>query len=169
MSRTGRMFCGIAVVAAALFAVLIVISLGWLSPEGLSNFDARLLGYDVDAAQAYLAALPDSGRALYLGVFRWLDTVFPVLAAFTIGGATWMIMAEHHLVRRIAASGMAAAYLVMDLAENAYVAQMLRSEGSVAQALVDRSSDMTQLKWLFLGLSLILLLALWRRNKGGAA
>lgn len=169
MNLTGRTLWAIAAVAAVMFVVLAVMSLGWLSPEGLSNFDARVLGYSTDEARAYLSVLPESSRAMYLGWFRALDTVFPLLAAIAMCGILWLNTAEWHLFRRVTSLGMIVAYLMMDLAENNFVGQLLESDKPVDPALVDRASDMTQLKWLFLALSLVLLGAVWRRNKGSVA
>ena len=126
----------IAVLAAVLFAVLLVISLGWLSPDGQSNFDARMMGYDVEAARSYLATLPESSRAIYLGVFRWIDTVFPILAGIAIGGFTWQAAVRLRPARRVGFLGLTGGYVLMDLTENAQVAQMLRSDGPVAKTLV---------------------------------
>ena len=168
MSRASRILISIAVVAVALFGVLVVMSLFWLRPEGLGNFDGRLLGYDVDAARAYLSALSDQGRALYLGPFRWVDTVFPILVACAIGGTIWRTALGFPVAQRIAMLGVVVAYLVVDLSENAFVAQMLRSVGPVSAELADRASDMTQMKWALFAASLVLLDVLRRRNKTGS-
>lgn len=166
MTRAGRILRTLAAAAAGMFAVLAAMSVGWLSPEGLSNFDARVLGYDADDARTYLAVLPDSSRALYLGWFRLLDTVFPVLAALAIGGILWLNTADWHILRRVVSLGMVLAYLLMDLAENSVVGRILETGDLVDSTLVGRASDLTQLKWLFLALSLVLLGAVWRRKQG---
>ncbi len=168
MSRAGHILGLIAVVAAILFAVLAVISLGWLSPQGQSNFDARFLGYDVADAQAYLSVLPKEDKVLYLGLFRWIDTVFPLLAAVAIGGATWLNSSSRTMLWRMASLGIVAAYLILDLAENAFVAQMLRSDVPVTAGLVEKTSVITQLKWVFLAVSIAYLIVGWHRKRGEA-
>lgn len=169
MTRMGRTLRTLAAVAAGMFAVLAVMSLGWLSPEGLSNFDARLLGYDADDARAYLAVLPESSRALYLGWFRTLDTVFPVLASLATGGILWLSTADWHILQLVVSLGMVLAYLMMDLAENSVVGRIIERDDPVDAALANRASDLTQLKWLFLALSLVLLGAVWRHKQGRVA
>ena len=168
MSSGWHIIRGIAVLAGVLFAVLVVLSLIYLRPEGLSNFDGRFWGYDVEAARAYLSALSGEGRGVYLGPYRWLDTAFPILATCAIGGAIWRSASGYSGVRRIAMLGVVAAYLVIDLSENAYVAKMLRSEGPVSAELTDRASEMTQMKWALLAASLVLLDVQRRRNRRGS-
>ncbi len=51
---------------------------------GLPPFDLRPQGYDLDAALAYLVALPPEGVALYLGPIAQLDTAFPILMGLTL-------------------------------------------------------------------------------------
>jgi hypothetical protein len=52
---------------------------------GLAPFDLRPLGYDLAEAQAFLRALPDQGRQLYLDVQQRLDIGYPALLMLVLG------------------------------------------------------------------------------------
>ena len=45
-----------------------------IQSQGMVPFDLRAMGYDLAAAQAYLAVLTEAGRKLYLGPIRVTDT-----------------------------------------------------------------------------------------------
>ncbi|MBM1310415.1 hypothetical protein JQT66_09585 [Sulfitobacter mediterraneus] len=156
----------------ALFLALAVLSKGWLEPDGMLIFDSRLAGYGLAEANTYLGALEAGQKQLYLGWFRWLDTVFPALLTFCLAGVVWGQARGVHPAMRLSLMIIPAAYLVMDLAENALVAEMLRSAALDADT-VGRASGFTIAKWGFLALSLGLCVWAWRwapkqRARGGS-
>ena len=66
---------GLPLLTAVVYGIL-VIGLGLSLSDmagGLQPFDLRWQGYDLADTQAYLAALSDAGRALYLGPIRLAD------------------------------------------------------------------------------------------------
>ncbi len=134
---------------------------------GLQPFDLRVRGYSLVEAQDYLAALPAEGSARYLGPVRVLDTLFPVLMALTL---MWW-MRPHRGAMGLVCMAVAAGYAVLDLAENAAVATLLRAgvDGADATA-VALASALTQAK--FVAFAVAALLAAWRlaqRSKRVAA
>lgn len=129
---------------------------------GLKPFDLSPLGYDLAAARSYLIALPPEGVALYLGPIRLLDTAFSVLMGLTL---LWW-MRPFSGVTGIIGAVAAVAYLVLDLAENAAVAVMLRAgpEGVVASD-VTLASALTQAKFAaFVLAAALAAAAFWRRT-----
>ncbi|MEM9967291.1 MAG: hypothetical protein AAF755_04230 [Pseudomonadota bacterium] len=152
--------------AGIVFAALLVLSGGWIAPSEQPIFDVRLAGYDTAAAQAFVDALSAEQRRLYLGVFRTLDTAFPVLLAATLLFGLWILAGAGWRFSQICAAFFAAAYLVADLWENALVAEILRSTATVDADLVARASALTVSKWVTLGLGLYLTGAAWLRGPG---
>lgn len=116
---------------------------------GSSALDLRLSGYSVQSARAFLNALSDEGRALYLNVQRRLDTAYPVLLCIiacwsilwaTRGVARWVVMVL------VVSSVMG---MLCDLTENAHIAAMLRlPPEAVTDAQIIRASTLTQAKAL---------------------
>ena len=141
-----------------LFAVLAVLSKGWLEPDGQVIFDSRVLGYDLTTAQRYLDALSEAQRRLYLGTFRTLDTAFPLVLTTTLVAVVLHHWRGGQRAMRGFSICLILAYLAFDLSENAVVAQILRSEEGASQALVARASALTTSKWLMLGLALMMTL-----------
>lgn len=151
-----------AVASAVMFAALAILSKGWLEPGGLVIFDSRVQGYDLAAAEAYLGALSAGARALYLGVFRTLDTAFPVLLSLTlIVGIVTRAPGALGLLRMIALAA-TVAYLALDLSENAVVAQMLRAPEALTADLVTQASKLTVGKWITLSVATFLTALTWR-------
>tara|TARA_R110002049_G_scaffold140930_6_gene302344 strand:+ start:1452 stop:1967 length:516 start_codon:yes stop_codon:yes gene_type:complete len=144
------------------FVALAVMSKFWLEPDGLIVFDSRLRGYDPAAARAYLAALSADQRALYLGAFRVLDTVFPIVLAGTLAGVIWRGAGVRLAMVRVLALLMPGVYLMLDLTENALVAVILR--GQATDATIVLASALTQGKWLVLAVAM--LLAVWAMRRG---
>lgn len=133
-----------------------------IEPAGLVIFDSRLAGYTLQDAQVFIAALSEAQLAVYLGLFRWLDTLFPVLLAVSLIGAIWLnTHAEPRRMRTAALLG-PLLYLVFDLLENAQVAQVLRAGSDLAAPLVDTAATYTQAKWMCLALSLLVVFWAWR-------
>lgn len=152
-----------------LFVALLVITGRALTPDGLAPFDSRFTGYSAEEARKYMAALARvQGTETYLGVFRALDTVFPVLLALTFLGAIWVNTGALGLPWRVLLVAAPALYLYTDLFENARVAQMLVAGPDVASGLVRKASTLTQVKWICVAASLATIVAAWghRRVKG---
>ena len=154
-------------VSGVLFVALAVLSKGWLEPGGALIFDSRVAGYDGAEARAYFTSLEPRAVDLYLGLFRVLDTFFPI----------FLTLAILLLARRtqgpigLAAIPAALAYLFFDLRENALVAEMLRAGKEMSDALVVSASGATLMKWVTLGTSgLLLALAhfMSRKERAGA-
>lgn len=168
MSRDARVFWVCAVTAGLFFVALVVVSKSTLETGGMLIFDSRVLGYKDPAAREYLAwiaGMPDA-RATYLGMFRQLDTVFPVLLTVAMGGGIWLNTRSSNMVRRVLMLGAPGAYLLMDLMENARVAEMLQAGVGVADQVIRQASSFTMMKWTLLVVSLLVLLnEWWRRRK----
>ena len=161
-----RLLAGTGVLSVALFAALGILSKGWLEPEGLPIFDARLVGYDLTAAQAYLQGLTEDARELYLGLFRWLDSLLPVALFLTLAGLLWQGSAGHWVPLRALIMCLPVLYLVADLLENAQVAEMLRAGVPLDAAMVRVASTYTQMKWLSLGLCFVMIMVGWLARRG---
>lgn len=146
----------VAAATAAAYVMLLWVGLGMLQPDagGQLAFDARIWGYDRAAAESYLAALTEEGRAILLGPLRMLDTIFPPLAGLLLALLIW----------RGGRPGLAPvpfAYTAVDLWENATVAQMVREN---APELADTASNLTQGKYALLLLALAVTWMVWRRG-----
>ncbi|WP_425038950.1 hypothetical protein [Primorskyibacter sp. S187A] len=152
----------LAILSALLFGALIWLSATYLTPQGYDTFDGSPLGYDLTYAREYLSALQDTdgALALYTGPVRLLDTVFPVV--FT----GLLVMMLHHasrtwsLVPQLFLFLIPGTYLVMDLAENALVGQILSTNVQELRAdLVNQASGFTVSKYIALGASVLALVA----------
>lgn len=152
-------------IAALLFAALAVLSNLWLQPAGQLVFDSRVAGYSLAEARAFLEVLNADQVALYLGLFRWIDTVFPVLLAVTLV-ALIANRKGRDLLRGVAAIA-AFLYLFFDLRENALVARMLKTSENLSEELVASASMATMVKWGALAVSFgVLLWVIWRERRG---
>lgn len=147
--------------SAILFGALVVLSEIYLSVgEGL--LDGRVIGYDVDAVAKYLGQLPNESRTFYLGTFRTLDTILPPLLGLTFIALIWSLGQKFWRSTII----FPLIYVIADLRENALVGQILRAGLKNLDAnMVANASNMTQLKWLFIVLSLGVVLWLWRKGR----
>ncbi|TDK50604.1 hypothetical protein [Antarcticimicrobium luteum] len=168
MSRARIAYWAVFMAALALYAAMVGGTLPAIARDagGLTPFDMRPMGYTVAEARAFLAALGDEGRALYLGPQRWLDLAYPVLLAIVLIGAVRMLIRRFWLqlgLSLAALGGMAADYL-----ENARVAAMLVAGGAVADELIGAASRATQLKagltsLVMLAVCVALARAAWKR------
>lgn len=167
MSRSARFFWVCAVTAVLCFVALAVISKTTLEPEGMLIFDSRFTGYQAGPARDYLAWIVQSPDALatYLGTFRQLDTVFPVLLTAALCGAVWLNTAGANPIRRVLLMGAPGAYLMMDLMENAKVAEMLRSGVEASDLLIRQASTFTVMKWILLFVAVLVLANEWLRAR----
>lgn len=148
--------------SVGLFIALGLLTKGWLEPSGHSVFDSYLTGYSAETARAYLTALTPEQTALYLGLFRWLDTVFPIILALTLGGFIWTQASGAAKPLRVLAAVSPGVYLVFDLSENAAVAYLLWSGPEVAEAAIKQASTYTMGKWISLGLAALVCIWAWR-------
>ena len=151
----------------AVYGVIVLWSLPIIAAEagGWVPFDLRPGGYSYDEARAFLAALTDAGRAQYEGPQRWLDMVYPVLLAATLGWAAWHLTRDtpewvRPLVLLLIGMGTSFDYL-----ENLHVADMLAAgpEG-LTEALADAASAASVNKALMTTLAFFGILGLLLRN-----
>lgn len=143
--------------------------------NGLLPFDLRPGGYSFSEAQAFLRALSDAGRAIYLGPQRTLDLVYPALLATVL---VWSIRAQaqaigQRLARGLQVLGMVAAGLgmVSDYMENHAVTQMLRMGDNADRAMAAAASGWTVAKSAATSIAMLVLLALlaWRLQRRPSA
>lgn len=124
-------------------------------------FDMRILGYSYAEAQAFLTALSAEGRAFYLGPAMRLDLFFPAMLATVLAVANWHLLGARRLVWKFWVAGLAAGFAVFDYLENATVAGMLRVvPDEVTPEMVALASQFTVVKYGFVGICLVVLLAL---------
>ncbi|MDK3019040.1 hypothetical protein [Pseudodonghicola flavimaris] len=146
-----------------LFAVTLAVygtMAGWTLPAiardagGLAALDMRPGGYSPEEARAFLVALGDRGRAIYLGPQHRLDLIYPALLALLLIGAVRALIAPLWLqicLSLLALGGMAADYL-----ENARVAALLRRADAIPDAALVAASRATEFK---AGLTALVMLA----------
>lgn len=155
----------LAALSVASFGALVWYSVMVLKPSagGLLPFDERVLGYTFDDAKAYLTALSNGGRAVYLVEVRILDTVFPIFLALYLGylamhlAGDWM-----HPWSRMILVLPAAGYVLMDLCENALVAEILRAgPQGITTDMVALASEFTVTKWFLVLVSFGVPAVLW--------
>lgn len=163
MSPTAHFIRVCAIAAAACFVALAVTSKLWIEPDGMVVFDSRLTGYSDADARLFLETITQAQTQTYLGLFRWLDTVFPILLTISLIGTIWLNTAgERPVMRGLALLG-PAAYLAMDLSENALVARVLLQRWDpVSDAMILRASTYTQAKWMCLALSVLVVFWAWK-------
>ena len=146
---------------AAIYAVMLLWTLPTITAEadGLTPFDLRPLGYSIDEARAFLAALSDEGRALYLDTQLRLDTVYPVLLMVTLVLATSLLTSPGWLRWLLVAPAVLG--MVFDLLENHVTRQMLRAgAGGLTEQLVEQGSRWSILKSGFTTISMTAVLVL---------
>ncbi|WP_372837349.1 hypothetical protein [Puniceibacterium confluentis] len=155
----------LAALAAALFVALSYYTYTVVIPEagGLWTFDMRVLGYSAETARHYLETLSSRGRAVYLLEVRWLDTVFPVVLGTVLvlaaraGGARVLVLP-------------AVVYVLLDLLENMFVAQLLRAGAErLDPHLVELAALSTMGKYAALVCAVGVVVAQGLRRSGRAA
>ncbi|GAB5448505.1 hypothetical protein [Gymnodinialimonas sp.] len=160
--NAARAIKGLAMLTAMLYS-----GLAWLwyvelipGAGGLQPFDSRFFGYTAAEGQAYLAALSDEARQVYLNDVRMLDTIFPISLAALLG---WLLV-------RLAPGPWGAlavlpiAYLGADLLENARVAAILLHAAPTDQ-MIEAASQATVAKYGFLIVTVIALGAVFVTTK----
>ncbi len=160
-----RAFWLIFLVMAAVYATMALWTLPTISAAagGLAPFDMRPLGYSFEEARAFLAALTEEGRHLYLDVQHRLDLVYPLLLAATLVLGCLLLTASTPLRALVIAAALSG--MVFDYLENAAVADMLTAgHQQLTAALVAEASRWTLLKSLATTVAMLLVLGLllWR-------
>ncbi|MDZ4311774.1 MAG: hypothetical protein U1A24_14610 [Cypionkella sp.] len=121
----------------------------------LPPFDLHL--YSFEQAQAYLAGLTPTAKAIYLGPLHRADSVLMICLAASLIAAVWR--------RGWLWAVPALLYLCFDLAENRLVTSVLET-GIPGGAATDTLRIVTGLKFGCLGLAAALALAsLWRKRR----
>lgn len=155
MSKWGFFFALTGVTAALLFLVMGLLT--FLYP-GVGAFDSSFGGYSLAQAQGFTAALSDDALKQYLGTFRVLDTLFPVLFAVTMLGVIWLCTQHRSWGLRVFLLLHVPIYLYCDLSENAQVAEILNAGPELAEEMIARASTYTRVKWIMVLLSLAILI-----------
>lgn len=123
---------------------------------GLAEFDLRPMGYRPDEARAFIGALSDQGRVLYLGPQRLLDFFYPGLLAIVLGGAIWSLV-RPVLLRRVLLA-MVVGGMLADYVKNSLVKGLLKSPGPVTDLAILTASRATVIKTALTGLAMIAVL-----------
>ena len=148
-------------ILAAMLAAWLAMNL-WTNPRieelagGLRLLDMRFTGYNFAEAQAFIAAIGDEGRALYLGPQMWLDYIFPpLMAAALFLTYRWLFPGWPGLV--IGTASLSA--FVVDWLENFAIVAMLRagSDGMTPE-MAAAASQWTTIKWSLALLGLVTLI-----------
>ena len=119
---------------------------------GLAPFDLRRRGYGPEEARAFLSALSEQGRALYLGRQRQLDGAFLVVFTLTLVVAVaWAWGAPWSLIFWPLPIAMG----IFDAVENVLVARLLRkTPADVTDEEVETASKTTVIKFVLVVASL---------------
>jgi hypothetical protein len=161
-------------ILAALVASWLGMNL-WSAPRieemagGLRLLDMRFTGYAYEDARAFIAAIGDPGRALYLGPQLWMDMVYPpLLGAVLFLSYRWLFPGWPGLI----IGTVSLSSVVVDYLENAALAAMLRAgPDAMTPEMAEAASRWTTMKWSFAALGLVTLvigLALrFRRSRSG--
>jgi len=141
-------------------AVLTHFDRTYLSPGGLSLFDILPTGYDLNHARAFVGGLGAIEVAVYSGPYRVVDTLFPLLLAALLAVLLYERVRRWWVVSQVLLMILPGSYLVMDLAENALVSQIVTSEVSDLRAdLVNLASRFTITKFVLFGASVVAVVA----------
>lgn len=153
----------LSLVTAVTYAVLVGVGAVnlVLGEDNLTPFDLRILGYSPDDAEAYLALFGASEVALYTGFLRKVDTVFPLLFGLWMGWCLWGLTRQMHPWSRVILLVVPASYTLMDLCENALVADLVHGfQTPPDEALVALASSYTISKYVTLFVAFGLLLSM---------
>lgn len=153
----GRYIRLLTIATVVVYALLLGVGAFWLVPasEGQLPPDAWITGYDAPRVAAWLAAMGEEGRALYLGPVNWMDTLFPPLLGLLLASVIW----------RLGRGWLAVVpflYTATDLWENSVLRGIVRSNDP---ALAEHASSLTQGKYALLALALALLWMVWRDHR----
>lgn len=146
--------------AAFCFLALSYLNYAYLSPGTLLNLDTHPLGYDLNDARTYVGALSRVEVAVYTGPYRVLDTLFPICLAAFLAMLLHECTRGWSIVSQLLLLVLPGAYLVMDLAENALLAQLVASDvGDLRAEAVNLASKFTVSKFVLLGATLLAIAA----------
>lgn len=183
MSGLPKALCRARIIAAA-FAVGSIVYLAMiLGPlarleqiAGAKPFDLRPGGYSRDSALAFISALGQDGRDIYLWRQIPLDTVYPALFAMSVAGSLCWLSERlgKPFNRWLRAAAFTAVFAALaDYLENAMIVMMLISDAGpspavthLASAATISKSVLTTLAMAALLLAATLLLALKLRRSG---
>lgn len=126
------------------------------SDGGLRSFDSRVGGYTLADARDYLAGLDPGGYALYQGLARWLDLLFPALLGLSMGVFYWRVTSYLNQWSRLVLLLFPSGYVLMDLCENALIQEMLaHTAAHLDPETVSLASHFTITKFVLLAVSLL--------------
>lgn len=116
--------------------------------------------YSPGQAYEYLVALGVEGRSAYIGMALTSDLVFPVVYALALSAALVLVL------RKLLPLSSRLRYLclfpflivIADWCENLCLAMVARAFPERADALVRSASLFTSLKWMFIALTILMLL-----------
>lgn len=153
----GRYIRLLTIATVVVYALLLGVGALLLVPasDGQLPPDAWITGYDAPQVAAWLVAMGDEGRAIYLGPVNWLDTLFPPLLGLLLASVIW----------RLGRGWLAVVpflYTATDLWENAVLRGIVRSGDA---SLAEHASSLTQGKYALLALALALLWMVWRDHR----
>jgi len=150
-------------VTAALFLALNYLNFVQFPPlaSGQTLLDLETFGYPVQKALDWAVGLTPEGRALYLGPVTYLDAVFMICLALSLGGlATYMT--PTWTIARLGVCVFAAIYLYADVQEGYLIRQLVLSEGGQgAGAYAAIASLSTRIKFAALAVAVLWLAGLW--------
>lgn len=162
MSHPAQFIRVCAVAAVLCLVALVIISKLWIAPAGMVIFDSRLAGYAPADARVFLDTITPAQTQTYLGLFRRLDTAFPILLTVSFLGTIWLNTGAEKPRMRVMALLGPVAYLALNLSENALVAQILSTGSIVGEETILRASTYTQAKWMCFALSVLVVIWAWR-------
>ena len=125
-------------------------------PIGGEMLDVRQ-GYDHGEVMAAMAQYGEAGRRAYVWASASLDTLFPIAAFSLLAGLVFRLRPNERL-GTLALVPIAGA--LFDFGENIQVMVMLASYPDISATQVAAASTFTQLKWLAINASFILVIAL---------
>jgi hypothetical protein len=149
--------------AAGIYVTMIAWSLPAITAAagGLTPFDLRPLGYDFAEAQAFLRALSDPGRQLYLEVQQRLDIAYPALLMLALGLGIALVCPPRFGNWKWTLALTSVPGSLFDYRENLLVRRILTSPpDALDPALVAAASGATVLKSALSAISMSVLLVL---------
>lgn len=156
-------------VSLAISGIVYAVMLTWTLPSisaaagGRVPFDLRPLGYSPDEATAFLQAITDDGRELYLNVQHRLDIVYPLSLALVIASGIAILAPVQRSVWKWALASVALPGMLFDFWENRLVRKMLLANPeNIDPQLISAASFATLMKSVFstIALSTLFLLLL---------
>lgn len=145
------------------YIVLVGVGMTQLVPltDGLQPLDLRIAGYSHADVMAYVATLDRQAISL-LNILRWIDTSFPLLFSLAMIGWGRRWAQNFPLHTRALVVLLPLAYFVADMVENSLVARIF-TKAMPSVELVQMASTVTVLKFVAVGLALLLLAGLGYR------